>query len=281
MIKKIIKYGVYASCFIAFIYFSWQTLIGFVNGAVVYDVVNDNDAQPGFPSVTLCPKYRKSLVNLKTGKMKSDLGLNSSAIESFTIYGTLAFQNTTPLVEKYSFSKHETLFGSLLHLHEYTAYTKFVSEEMYEEEKEAFLKCQEKDSSGNKIQSCKAPIIFKEIKIPIGKCFYLYTEEKATTEQKFQGWTIEMKSDVDGEDLYWEVYIGYNGIPHPTYSMSISHEMFQLKPRSETFVVFSLEQDTVLSKHGWFQSKQYCSAEASNIESIACFKACLLDHHKE
>ena len=90
-----------------------------------------------------------------------------------------------------------------------------------------------------------------------------------------------MESDVNDKELYWEVYIGYNGVPHPTYSMSISHEMIQLKPRTETFVVFSVEHNTVLSKHGWFENKQYCSDEASNADSIACYKKCLLDHSKE
>ena len=90
-----------------------------------------------------------------------------------------------------------------------------------------------------------------------------------------------MESYVNDEELFWEVYIGYNSVPYPTYSMSISHEMIQLKPRTETFVVFSVDQDTILSKHGWFQSKQFCSEEASNADSIACYKRCLLDHKKE
>ena len=196
MLKQNIKYGIYISCFIAFIYFSWQTLIGFIDGDVVYGVVNENDAKPEFPSVTLCPLYRKSLVNLKTLQMQSDLDLDSSAIESINIFGTLALENTTHLVQNYSFSFNETLLGSRLQIHEYNADTKFVSEVMYEEEKEAFLKCPEKDKN----RSCKDPIIFKEINTPIGKCFYLYTKETATTEQKFQGWIFGLKSDVDGED---------------------------------------------------------------------------------
>ena len=70
-------------------------------------------------------------------------------------------------------------------IHEYTAPTKLVSTENYLEEKEAFSKCI--DGNGSKQVVCKDPIMFKEIKTPIGKCFYLYTDEKATTEQKFQG----------------------------------------------------------------------------------------------
>ena len=86
-----------------------------------------------------------------------------------------------------------------------------------------------------------------------------------------------MESYVNDEELFWEVYIGYNSVPYPTYSMSISHEMIQLKPRTETFVVFSIEHNTILSKHGIFQSKQYCDEGASNADSVMCYKKCLLD----
>ena len=42
------------------------------------------------------------------------------------------------------------------------------------------------NDNGDK-SACRYPVMFKEIKTPIGKCFYLYIDEKATTEQKFQG----------------------------------------------------------------------------------------------
>ena len=48
MIKQTIKYGIYISCLILFIYFSCLTLIGFIKGEVVYNVVNENDVKPGF-----------------------------------------------------------------------------------------------------------------------------------------------------------------------------------------------------------------------------------------
>ena len=116
MIKQIIKYGIYISCFIAFIYFSWQTLAGFINGDVVYDVVINSDAQPGFPSVTLCPYRRKSLVNLKIYEMKSDLGLSDSSIEGYNLISlTLPFsKNVSNLLEKYSFSVNESLSSGIM-----------------------------------------------------------------------------------------------------------------------------------------------------------------------
>ena len=56
-----------------------------------------------------------------------------------------------------------------------------------------------------------------------------------------------------------------------------SHEMIQLKPRTDTFVVFSLEHNTILAKHGIFQNKQYCDEDAKNADSVNCYKKCLLD----
>ena len=61
-------------------------------------------------------------------------------------------------------------------------------EEEYQKEKEAFLSCRkEEQDQESKMSKCKDPIIYKEINTPLGECFYLYTREQATTEQKFQG----------------------------------------------------------------------------------------------
>ena len=53
--------------------------------------------------------------------------------------------------------------------------------------------------------------------------------------------------------------------------------MIQLKPRTDTFVVFSLEHNTILAKHGIFQNKQYCDEDTRNADSVNCYKKCLLD----
>ena len=72
-------------------------------------------------------------------------------------------------------------------LHEYSATHKFVSEEKYQEEKETFSNCITLENTTSKFSSCPDPIVYKEQQSSIGKCFYLYTQEMATTEQKFQG----------------------------------------------------------------------------------------------
>ena len=95
MMRQVIKNGVYISSFITFIYYSSLAAIEFIKGEIIYDIVNDHDAEPGFPSITLCPSYRRSLVHLNTMKMKSDFGLNESTIKSVNIFGTLAASKNT------------------------------------------------------------------------------------------------------------------------------------------------------------------------------------------
>ena len=90
-----------------------------------------------------------------------------------------------------------------------------------------------------------------------------------------------MRSELDNEELYWEVYAGYSGVPYPTYSLSISHDRFTLKPKTDNFISFAVEKDTILDKHGVFSSTKYCSLYASYADSIKCYKECLLNHFKE
>ena len=113
MIKQTIKYVIYISCLVAFLYFSCLSLIGFIRGDVVYDVVNENDVKPGFPSITLCPYYKKKIVNLKTDKIQSDFDLNGPDTDGFNIFTRMILlKNMSFLLDNYSFSLNETFFKS-------------------------------------------------------------------------------------------------------------------------------------------------------------------------
>ena len=113
MIKQTIKYGIYISCLILFIYFSCLTLIGFIKGEVVYNVVNENDVKPGFPSITLCPYFKRKIVNLKTDQIQSDFKLNETETDGINmIYRVSLLNNISLLLKNYSFSVNETFFGS-------------------------------------------------------------------------------------------------------------------------------------------------------------------------
>ena len=88
-------------------------MIGFITGDVVYDVVNENDVKPRFPSLTLCPYYKKKIVNLKTDKIQSDFDLNGTDTDGFSISMRMTLlKNMSFLLDNYSLSINETFLKS-------------------------------------------------------------------------------------------------------------------------------------------------------------------------
>ena len=122
------------------------------------------------------------------------------------------------------------------------------------------------------------PVAIKEIRTAFGKCFFLHSKANATLEQKIQGWKIYLHSNRSNKDIIWQVYLGYHGLEYPTFSDLGTHERFLLRPRTETFISFSLTHDTTLPYRGYFQQKKYCS-EGDMYETIACTKKCFLDQN--
>ena len=80
---------------------------------------------------------------------------------------------------------------------------------------------------------------------------------------------------MDGSKVDWFVYLGHPKLQYPTYSPSITHEQFRLESKTESFITFSLEQETVLKHRGIFQSRKYC-VEKTNQEAVNCYKDCFL-----
>ena len=122
------------------------------------------------------------------------------------------------------------------------------------------------------------PVAMKEIRTAFGKCFFLHNKANATLEQKIQGWKIYLHSNRSDKDIIWQVYLGYHGLEYPTFSDLGTHERFLLRPRTETFISFSLTHDTTLPYRGYFQQKKFCS-EGDMYETIACIKKCFLDQN--
>ena len=122
------------------------------------------------------------------------------------------------------------------------------------------------------------PVAIKEIRTAFGKCFFLHNKANATLEQKIQGWKIYLHSNRSDKDIIWQVYLGYHGLEYPTFSDLGTHERFLLRPRTETFISFSLTHDTTLPYRGYFQQKKFCS-EGDMYETIACIKKCFLDQN--
>ena len=126
----------------------------------------------------------------------------------------------------------------------------------------------------------KVPVAIKEIRTAFGKCFFLSNQQNATREQKIQGWKIYLHSNTSNDmDIVWQVYPGYHGLEYPTFSNLPTHKRFLLRPRTETFISFSLTHETALPYRGYFQQKKFCS-EGDIFETIACNKKCFLDQHK-
>ena len=122
------------------------------------------------------------------------------------------------------------------------------------------------------------PVAIKEIRTAFGKCFFLHSKANATLEQKIQGWKIYLHSSRSEKDIVWQVYLGYHGLEYPTFSDIGTHERFLLRPRTETFVSFSLNTEKTLPYRGYFQQKKFCSEE-DMFETIACNKKCFLDQN--
>ena len=119
------------------------------------------------------------------------------------------------------------------------------------------------------------PVIVKEVRNIHGSCFNLQNQEKATLEQTFQGWTIELNPDLE-----WNVYLSARGITHPTYSSSVPYQFFTLQPRSHTFISFVANKYIKIRTKGPVQREPRCNEDSDYIETMACEKKCFLDTFK-
>ena len=80
---------------------------------------------------------------------------------------------------------------------------------------------------------------------------------------------------MDGSKVDWFVYLGHPKLQYPTYSPSIIQEQFRLESNTESFITFSLEQETVLKYRGIFQNRKYC-VEKTSQEAVKCYKECFI-----
>ena len=109
-LQEYAKYIVNLGFLFAFVYFSVQTLIVFLNGDVAYDVRKGFDDEPiYYPSITLCPALRKNpLVNLKIQEIIDDFSITSQQVEGYRVLGTIGNKrNTSDIIHSYSFQLSE------------------------------------------------------------------------------------------------------------------------------------------------------------------------------
>ena len=106
LFKRIIQVLFY----ILFLGFSYQSVVDFIDGKVVFQLFLEKHEHLKFPDLTFCPRQNRSLSYLKTVKLKDDFNLSSSDVKRFSIFMFLRRNiNITSILEDYSFTPEESI----------------------------------------------------------------------------------------------------------------------------------------------------------------------------
>ena len=98
------------SFYLLFLGFSYQSVVDFVEGKVVFQLFLEKQEYLTFPDITFCPRQNRSLSYLKTVKLKDDFNLSSSDVKRFSIFMFLRRNiNITSILEDYSFTPEESI----------------------------------------------------------------------------------------------------------------------------------------------------------------------------
>ena len=101
--KALVNVLITFAFFIAFLYFSMLSLIDYIHGETVFDVINDHDENLIFPSVTVCPKTKKdNLVYLDLDKY---LNFMNGTVNPFSLSSYLVFQRLRNMADPFGFVK--------------------------------------------------------------------------------------------------------------------------------------------------------------------------------
>ena len=103
--KEIVKNVIKFSFFVTFIIFSFQSIISYLKGEVIFENINDYNGQLVFPSLTICPKLIGAIGNLKTDMIAADLNIS---FEQTEIAGLIQrYRDPMSFVQNYTFSKED------------------------------------------------------------------------------------------------------------------------------------------------------------------------------
>ena len=105
LFKRIIQVLFY----ILFLGFSYQSVVDFIDGKVVFQLFLEKNEHLKFPDLTFCPRQNRSLSYLKTLKLKEDLNLSSSYVDGSGIFVFLSRNINLPILEDYSFTLEESI----------------------------------------------------------------------------------------------------------------------------------------------------------------------------
>ena len=101
--KALVNVLITFAFFIAFLYFSMLSLIDYIHGETVFDVINDHDENLLFPSVTVCPKTKKdNLVYLDLDKY---LKIMNGTVNPFSLSSYFVFQKINNMTDPFGFIK--------------------------------------------------------------------------------------------------------------------------------------------------------------------------------
>ena len=97
---------------IVFLFFSYDSLLDYINGTILFDAINDYNELLAFPLVTVCPKQEGTYANFKLNKIREDfnLPLSESELKSPSILWRLVQLseiNYDEMLQNYSFSKQD------------------------------------------------------------------------------------------------------------------------------------------------------------------------------
>ena len=108
--KEVLKIVIKFTFVVTFIIFSLQSIISYLKGEVIFENINEYNEHLVFPSLTICPKLKEAIVNLKTNLLAKDLNISNEE----TIDNRLIQKQRDPLsfVQKYTFSQEDIFLES-------------------------------------------------------------------------------------------------------------------------------------------------------------------------
>ena len=76
MKKKVFKNILKFSFFVSFIILSIQSISSYLRGEVNIENINELNEDLVFPSITICPRPKEAIINLKTDRLAADLNIS-------------------------------------------------------------------------------------------------------------------------------------------------------------------------------------------------------------
>ena len=109
--KELVKNVIKLSFFVTFIIFSLQSINSYLKGEVIFENINEYKEHLVFPSLTICPKLKGAIGNLKTDLIAADLNIS---IEQTNELPKLIQRYRDPMsfVQNYTFSKKDIFLES-------------------------------------------------------------------------------------------------------------------------------------------------------------------------